>query len=359
MRVLIISPIEYGNLIDHTMWSKYLSINNIDVTHLSIGNSEIRNINSNIRIIKVKKIKNKIIKNIIFIFNCIKIIKEYKYNGIIIDYFPGCSLIKMFNYKKKMIVDIRTTTISNNKLKKKIRDFMIKIESNIFDNISIITPKLIEILKLNSKKVKILPLGSECVVNLEKSKSNDILKILYVGTLDNRNIESTIKAIKKCIDNKIYNIRYTIIGFSKYKSNEDNLNNIIRSYNLNKYVKFLGKVEHDKLKSYYENNNIGLSYIPCKDYFNYQPPTKTYEYIINGLYCIATKTKANEEIIIDKVNGELIFDSEDELANSIIKLAKDPLILNTKKISQTLNNFLWSSIIENNLIPIFECNKNE
>ena len=86
---------------------------------------------------------------------------------------------------------------------------------------------------------------------------------------------------------------------------------------------------------------------------NFQPPTKTYEYIMSGLFCIATNTTANKEII-DNSNGILTRDNSKSLADAIIKTYKKRFNLNSFLIQDTLKNHTWNQIIDNKLTPLIE-----
>lgn len=41
-------------------------------------------------------------------------------------------------------------------------------------------------------------------------------------------------------------------------------------------------------------------YVPITDYYEYQPPTKTFEYVLSGLLCLATATSSNKEVITEE-----------------------------------------------------------
>ena len=66
-----------------------------------------------------------------------------------------------------------------------------------------------------------------------------------------------------------------------------------------------GRIDYYKLKPFFDKCNVGVSYIPIRDYYQYQPPTKTFEYGLSGLVTIATETKSNQEVI-NNCNGILI-----------------------------------------------------
>ena len=56
-------------------------------------------------------------------------------------------------------------------------------------------------------------------------------------------------------------------------------------------------------------------------FYDIQTPTKTFEYIISGLFCIATNTTANKNLI-NKDNGILCDDNATSFSNALMKLYK-------------------------------------
>jgi len=355
-KVMIVSAMEYGSLIDQVMWCKFLK-NKYNVFHLSQSSNEANNYTEgNLTVEKLSKKNMGIIKRKLYlIIKARKIIKEWNPDIVIMDYFPGCSLIKLFK-KNKMVMDIRTSTISRNKYKVFVRDKLILIESKIFNQITIISKKIIKKLKLNKNRCEEVPLGATCVVSEDDfyNKSKERLNMLYVGTFYEREIEKTILAVGETIKRRNdINIKYTIIGFSNDKAYEENLKNIIKAKNLEKYIDFVGKVNHKNLRDYYRANNVGLSFIPIKEHFDLQPPTKTYEYIINGLFCLATETTANKDLITD-YNGLLINDDINSISRGIEQIYDSLENINYKLISESLKDCTWEKIVDEKLINIIE-----
>ena len=73
-------------------------------------------------------------------------------------------------------------------------------------------------------------------------------------------------------------------------------------HELSDIVSCIGRVPHHDLKKYFDEANVGVSFVPLLAHYQYQPPTKTFEYLMSGLYCIATSTIANKEIISDQIH---------------------------------------------------------
>ena len=79
--------------------------------------------------------------------------------------------------------------------------------------------------------------------------------------------------------------------------------------------------------------------------------TKTYEYVLSGLYCIATKTKANAEIITQE-NGCLIYDTPESVCQGIERYWQQRKRLKEDVIRSSLVAYKWENIIRESLLPL-------
>ncbi|MBI6066234.1 glycosyltransferase [Clostridium perfringens] len=355
-KVLIISPMEYGTQTDHIFWCKYLKKEK-NVSHLSYGKNFLNQYVDGIRIIMLSNVKK--FRKLKLVKYASKMIKKNNYEVVIIDYFPGCSLLKLFNNKQRFILDIRSGTIKSNKLLKNIRDILIRMESCFFKEVTIIDKKLSEKLKVKKSKIKILPLGSDCFFSLDdiKRKEQPCFTVVYVGSFIMRNIEQTLEAFK-ILKERGYEgcIKYILIGSGINQSYDNSIKKYIDNNKMTNMIDFVGRIPHNELKKYFIKSNIGLSYIPITKYFDLQPPTKTYEYIINGLFCIATKTKANKDIV-NNINGVLIDDNAIDLANAIELTYKNFKQIDPIEVHNTLKEYTWENIVNNILINIINNRK--
>ena len=83
-------------------------------------------------------------------------------------------------------------------------------------------------------------------------------------------------------------------------------------------------------------------------YFDNQPPTKTYEYLVSGLPVIATGTKENAKILNDSC-GVLIDDNEVSFALGLQAIVSKRKTFNSAKIRNMYQENLWENIVNNNL----------
>ncbi len=346
-KIVIINSTQYGYLSDLYFFVEN-SYNEFDIIFICFDQGyKKKDINSKASIhYFLPTTKNSILKLNQFNKFSLNLINKYKPDFIFVEYYFFCSIIKIISNKIPFLLDIRTSFIYKNKLKRIIYNKILKIESLFYENISIISEGVGFLLKI--KKFKVFPLGSPKFDLVEK-KFNQ-LNLLYVGTFYNREIEKTILGVKIFV-NKYPNIKinYKIIGYGS-KNEIDLLLYTIKNNDLSEHVEFIGEVRYPELKEYFVNSNIGVSYIPINEYFNYQPPTKTYEYLLSGNAVIATKTAENAKII-NLTNGILISDNEYDFAYGLEYLENNLINFNSKEIQKKAYKYSWENIIKNIYIP--------
>lgn len=348
-KVIIINQAQFGYHTDYYKYCEYLS-DFYNVTYICF--------NERYKKLKIKKVnciytpifKFKLISHLIFLFNIF--INSITLKGIIIlKYFPNCRIIKYILPLKKIILDIRTLSIETDVEKRTAYNLQLKKNCKSFKYITIISEGVAKQLKIDNNNSYILPLGADCISKTKKNFSN--INLLYVGTFYNRNIHITIEGIAKFIkDNPNIKISYDIIGFGTNYETERIISSISCN-NLNDIVTFHGRIPHFKLKPYFDKNNVGVSFVPITEWYDFQPVTKTYEYLMSGLACIGTKTHENS-IIINSMNGVICKDNAIDFACAIEQLIKNKDSLNSHNIRNSVKDFSWEKIVYYKLIPIIE-----
>ncbi len=254
-------------------------------------------------------------------------------------------LLRIFRPFNPLIIDIRTGYISSNQLNRFASDLLLKFECKFFKNVTVISCSLAKKLGLE-KKAHILPIGADVIS--ETTKEFNQLNLLYVGTLFNRNIDQALLGFAKFYleyQDKIP-MRFTIIGRGP-GDEETILRTITDREGLSDVVSIVGQVPHNKLKEYFDAHNIGISYIPITSYFDVQPPTKTFEYLLSGMPVIATTTQENSKIITED-NGILIQDNPESFYESLKLLFAKRNMFNSKKIQhESAKKYSWEKIVNN------------
>jgi glycosyltransferase involved in cell wall biosynthesis len=226
---------------------------------------------------------------------------------------------------------------------------MLRKSAMTFDTVSAISKGVIRKLNIH-RNISLLPLGADAISNTDKEFT--AIHLLYIGTMTNRHIPQTIEGLSMYLTkNPHAKITYDIVGGDNGEGELKHVEEVVKKYGLGEYIRVHGPKPHNELKPFLDNCNVGISYVPITDYFQYQPPTKTYEYAFSGLATIATATFANSEIIND-TNGIIIKDTPEDFCQGLEKIKS--LKFNSKLIRQSVSKFSWKNIVSKYLVPIIE-----
>lgn len=347
-KILIITENQFGYLIDTYYICKY-SKQKFDIYVICQDENKKRKNLTGIKIIYENIGQNFIFKHLRLIYKAWLVIRKEKFDIIFIDRFRFCFLLLLLAKNSKIILDIRTVSIAKKRISRLLNDLELKLNVKFFKNISVINQETAK--KLKIRNYFILPLGAEKLI--KNIKENNEINLFYIGTLYLRKIEETIEGVYYFFRKyKIENMKYFIVG----DGSKDDINKIkeyIEKYNLKDKVIFLGRKEHDEVINILENSKIGIAFIPKTEYYMYQPPTKVYEYLVNGLICLGTSTEANKKLIND-FNGKLC---EDNSLDFFKKL--EEIYLNIKnyskiEISRNSEKYSWKKVVEEYFIKIIE-----
>ncbi len=339
-KLLIIDKNQFGYVPDPFKWCEHLRYK-YDITFIS-GDHNLPKIE--LSDIKIKYVHFQrlpyVLRGLLFILTAIVFVYRNPNNNIIIEYFKWCSIIQFFCPWKKIIVDIRTLCVEKDERQRQSSDRQLIKDCGRFKRITAISEGVKN--KLGLSGIQLLPLGSDVISDTQKNYNTNI-KILYVGTLYNRNIHEMLHGIGLFVQ-KHPNISITVdIVGDGINGQFDYLKNVIYNNGLKHIVKLHGYIPLTHLKPFFDNCNIGLSYVPITDYYNYQPPTKTFEYIRSGLFCIATATKANSEII-NSTNGILIQDTPESVCIGLETFLRLKSNINEQSLRNTLKDNSWENI---------------
>ena len=349
IRILFINRKQFGYHIDSYYFCKYSD--KLDITYICFDSGNEKLELPNVTCLYISN------KNIIFarflrlLFAYTKETYKKKYDAIFLVHFPGAFLIRLFNPFKRIIFDIRTSDINKNKYKRYFLNLLLRLDTIVFNEITVISESLAQKLKIPAKKYSILPLGSEKIdINFKKFKNE--LHLIYVGTFNGRELYKTIKGFKIFYDKYKHSIKmsYTIIGNGS-NAETSKLCNDIKENSLNDIVLLPGYIHKENLNTYLSKSNLGVAFVPITDYYNAQPVTKVFDFVLAGLPVIATKTDENIKIINDD-NGILIEDNETDFYKGLEYFLKQKnKFKDTEKIKHTLHNYEWKNITASIFIP--------
>lgn len=348
-KIIIIDKHIYGQLTDSFKWFQNLR-KYYDTQMICFANPNIENWKE-CGLKPIPFYNSKSLRGIFFILNSIITILSNPNAKILVVYFQKCSILKKFLFWRRMGVDIRTLSVNEKPEIRNIYDSVLKKEIQRFDVISTISQGVKE--KLNLQESMLLPLGSD-VISQQRRNYISSINLLYVGTFTGRNIDRTVEAVALFhMKHPEIPITYNLIGFGSEKE-EKQIHDLITKYGLEKIILYRGRIPHDKIGEYFDESNVGLSFVPIVDYFDIQPPTKTFEYAQSGIITIATPTIENKKIIT-KDNGILLKDDTvQSLAESLEDYWLKRFNYNEYAVRNSLSDYSWNNITEKFLLPILE-----
>ena len=343
-RLLFLNDIQFGYHTDYTNWCNYLT-SEYDITYMAFD--------MNMPIIKLAGVTQVFVPfNKSFIRSLItylklanKYIHESHYDSIIISASKFAPALKLLTQKRPVIYDIRTVAVNNNRAKRMALDFLFWTGTKLYKHCTIITPHIAHQYHISTSKYDIVPLGANIIA--DNNKTFEELRLLYIGVIRCGFEESIIGFAEYHKDHPLST--YTIVGFNADGSAD--INEMISKLNLSDCVHFLGRKSHDECRDIFKTCNVGVSYIPMTKYFDYQPPTKNYEYMLSGMVCIATSTKANK-MHITPDNGVLIEDNAASFTEGLYQIYNNRKLYDSEKIRQDQLSHTWQNIVQNILKPI-------
>ena len=150
-----------------------------------------------------------------------------------------------------------------------------------------------------------------------------------------------IKAVDFLLKKKNIQVELEIIGDGNEK---DELGKMVREMNLEKQVRFLGLIEHNKLPEYYQKANV---YISAS--LNEGMSNTMLEALACGLPIIATKTGGTDEMVFEGENGFTIeMKSAQDIAEKVEIILNDfelekKMSQKSRQLAETMN---WSNIAD-------------
>ena len=351
MKIIILNTPQFGTLTDSYKWCEYLK-DDYNIVFLCFDSHLKKMDLPGVNYVYIHRFDSPLLRGLWYIIYTLFYCLFHK-GFIFIVYFKFCQIFPIVFFWRDVHVDVRTLSVSTDKIRNARNDQKLLDAVNRFRSCSFISNGLLKKIKPSCARQFVLPLGADVISKTTKEWNS--LRLLYVGTFNNRKMIKTIIGFEKYI--KLSNDKkstYTLVG------DGEELQDIISYINQNglNNINVVGRKSYDELKQYFDECNVGVSFVPIEDCYQYQPPTKTFEYVLSGLFCIATKTEANKEII-NKDNGILILDTSDDFYKSLKYISSIKHTLCSSMIRETLKkNYTWESVVDAYLKPILAAESN-
>jgi glycosyltransferase involved in cell wall biosynthesis len=202
----------------------------------------------------------------------------------------------------------------------------------------------IKIKNIYNTKIYIVPNGIDLEVynsvTINLKKETDTKNILFVGSLyPVKGVKYLITAMKKILE-EMPDVRLILVGDGKER---ENLVELSKQLSIVKYVRFVGKIPHEKVKNFMQDADVFV--LPS---LSEGLPNVILEAMACGLPIVASRVGGISNIITNDINGYLVeVEDTDDIANKIILLLNDQAL--RKKISennrQIVKKYSWENII--------------
>lgn len=224
-------------------------------------------------------------------------------------------------------VDIITTPSQS--MKKLIEQYGIKKDI-------VVVPNAIDIASFRKK-------DQEGIRKLKKklNLSTDDIVILYVGRVSfEKDIDKIIKALALLRDKKITNFQFMIVG--EGTALED-IKNLVQSLNLTEKVRFVGAVDMEQVRNYYQ----------IADIFAFSSTSETFGIVIiealaSGLPVLAVRAPGAVDIITDGFDGILAENDISDFAKHLANLVADKSLRQkiSKNAFQTVRRYSIDTVAD-------------
>jgi glycosyltransferase involved in cell wall biosynthesis len=349
-KLLIINQEQFGHHSDTYYYCKYLK-DDFNIVYIGWDHGLPAIEMNGVQVVYVSRKGNIFVRTMRFLRHALAQIND-KRAIVFIKYFKGVSqALRLLRPKHCFVLDIRTGSVHKNMLARRFHDALLKFETLFFRHVTVISQSLAEKLGI-AHKAHILPLGADVISSTHKTF--DSLCLLYVGTLCNRKIDISIRGFKQYYDEfkDQIPISFTIIG-SGPDNEEQNLRKLAAKYGLKESVNIAGAIPHPQLKPWFDAANVGIAYVPLADYYDCQPVTKTFEYLLSGMPVIATHTSKHREVI-EFGNGVLIGETAEDFYSGLKGIFEKRHLFDSAKIRNKAIGYTWKNIVRKNLNAYLE-----
>ena len=348
-KLLIVAPYQFGELSDCYYWAKYATNAGLNVTYIGYKYRH-RNIQertcSNVEVKSVTHYDNRYLLGFMFYMKCILEILFHNHRNVIICRMPKCQILPKLFPHKNIILDVRTLSVAKDPNTRKRQDDELKKIKTRFIKCSVISEG---VGRKIGQPYELLPLGAEPLSI--KPKIFDTMRLFYIGTFDNRNLSVFIDGLARYQQMTKNNISFDIVGGGSIEETEK-IKRTIKVSGVNN-VRMHGYLTHEEAQFYFDNCNVGVCFIPITDYYQYQPPTKLYEYLLSGMVAISTNTISNEKVM-SEVNGVIVNDNAESVYDGLCRLAIRLDHYKSDDIVAQSQEYHWSEIVKRYLLPLMK-----
>ena len=348
-RLVVVSQDQFGYLTDSYMYCKYLRAD-FDITYIGWDFGLPAASLGGVTVFNLPRVGGKIRRMLAFLWSALRVVRQGDFDLLFVEQFPFCSFVLLFGGRRsRTILDIRTGYVRDSVPMRILVNRMIWLESLAFPLVMIISESLRRFLGIPAAISQVLPLGAESLEIPPKAFTG--LRLFYVGSLDYRHIDETVRGLDLFLRRRQEPVQatYDIVGFGSPES-EDRLRQAINASCSPEQIIFHGRVPNAALRPFLERNTVGVAFIPLKKHYDCQPATKVFEYLLAGMAVIATRTRENERVVNDN-NGVLTADNAEAFCEGLEALWMRLGTFDSGRIRAESAEYAWDRIVGDILRP--------
>lgn len=200
------------------------------------------------------------------------------------------------------------------------------------------------------EKIGIIPNGIDIdlfhINGVKNSKMVFFSGVMY----HHRGVDILLKSVPAVVK-KVPEVKFLLIGEGPEL---DNLQKIVRDYNIEKNVEFRNWLERKEIINFLSEASIGIGPLRSTTVTKYALPIKVLEYMAASLPIIAQKNTLPYDVLIDGENGFFV-NNEEELATKIVYLLENEQKSKEMglKSREIVSNFDWK-LIANKIIDEYK-----
>jgi glycosyltransferase involved in cell wall biosynthesis len=149
---------------------------------------------------------------------------------------------------------------------------------------------------------------------------NGPVRFVYIGTISRvRALERLLDAVRRMIDRRT-DFHLDFIGPD---DTEGYYRDLAHHLGLDGVVSFKPGVPYRDVPAVVASYDAAIAYVPPLPDWKYQPTLKVLEYRALGIPIIASDNEPNREVVEDGMNGLLVDDTPEGIANGLLRLVED------------------------------------
>ena len=334
--ILFITREQYGYLTDLVRWVESLE-SSVAITVVCLDQQRKKvEANENVKIIYCRG-ENKLSRWL----NLLRLAKAQAPGNQIVftKYFPGASLVVLGAGRRKSILDFRTLSVSKSAFMRFMQNSAMRLESSVARNLTGVSTELLR--ALGRPDGRVVGLGGDNLhLNKTWPEKEELLNLLYLGTLDGRDIEVLLEATCDYIKMGSHpKIALRLAGTGSAATMAE-LHRIVFENHTENDINFLGFLTRSEIVDELGKSDIGIVHVPNAPRYKVQPSTKLFEYWGANMPVLASDYPMNRRYV-EPGCGILYEPSEAGFLKALTTLSDLVTSTNRQRIAILADKYSW------------------